>query len=214
MNNIEEIKRLASPAPVPQGLAWHNENLWMGSMTNKTVHQIDPNTGESIWETPAPGTPFGITSVDDELRVLCGETEEDFRIIRRLIPNEGFNSNFNLPCPQDTGSQLSFNGRQLHVSQWYNKVVLAIDDNGNVQKSYESPHGIAGQVIVDNRIYLVTTDAEETNEYFLTQVDLESDTANDIAKIPFPARALAFDGKNFWTNHRAADQIVCFKRPD
>ena len=199
---------------MPQGLAWHNENLWMGSMTNKTVHQIDPNTGESIWETPAPGTPFGITSVDDELRVLCGETEEDFRIIRRLIPNEGFNSNFNLPCPQDTGSQLSFNGRQLHVSQWYNKVVLSIDNNGNVQRSYESPHGIAGQVIVDNRIYLVTTDAEETNEYFLTQVDLESDTANDIAKIPFPARALAFDGKNFWTNHRAADQIVCFKRPN
>ena len=192
---------------MPQGLAWHNENLWMGSMTNKTVHQIDPNTGESIWETPAPGTPFGITSVDDELRVLCGETEEDFRIIRRLVPNEGFNTNFNLPCPQDTGSQ-------LHVSQWYNKIVLSIDNNGNVQRSYESPHGIAGQVIVDNRIYLVTTDAEETNEYFLTQVDLESDTATDIAKIPFPARALAFDGKNFWTNHRAADQIVCFKRPN
>ena len=183
-------------------------------MTNKTVHQIDPNTGESIWETPAPGTPFGITSVDDELRVLCGETEEDFRIIRRLVPNEGFNTNFNLPCPQDTGSQLSFDGRQLHVSQWYNKIVLSIDNNGNVQRSYESPHGIAGQVIVDNRIYLVTTDAEETNEYFLTQVDLESDTATDIAKIPFPARALAFDGKNFWTNHRAADQIVCFKRPN
>lgn len=214
MNNIEEIKRLASPAPMPQGLAWHNGNLWMGSMTNKTIHQIDPNTGDSIWETPAPGTPFGITSVGDELRVLCGETEEDFRIIRRLVPSEGFNSNFNLPCPQDTGSQLSFNGRQLHVSQWYNKVVLAIGDNGNVQKSYESPHGIAGQVIIDNRIYLVTTDNEETNEYFLTRIDLESDNATDIAKIPFPARALAFDGQNFWTNHRAADQIVSFKRPD
>lgn len=199
---------------MPQGLAWHNGNLWMGSMTNKTVHQIDPNTGNSIWETAAPGTPFGITSVGGELRVLCGETEEDFRIIRRLVPNEGFNSNFNLPCPQDTGSQLSFNGRQLHVSQWYNQVVLAIDDNGNVQKSYESPHGIAGQVIIDKRIYLVTTDNEETNEYFLTRIDLESDTATDIAKIPFPARALAFDGQNFWTNHRAADQIVSFKRPD
>lgn len=199
---------------MPQGLAWHNGNLWMGSMTNKTIHQIDPNTGDSIWETPAPGTPFGITSVGDELRVLCGETEEDFRIIRRLVPSEGFNSNFNLPCPQDTGSQLSFNGRQLHVSQWYNKVVLAIDDYGNVQKSYESPHGIAGQVIIDKRIYLVTTDNEETNEYFLTRIDLESDNATDIAKIPFPARALAFDGQNFWTNHRAADQIVSFKRPD
>ena len=42
----------------------------MGSMTNNTVHQIDPNTGEYTWETPAPGTPFGITSVGDELHVL------------------------------------------------------------------------------------------------------------------------------------------------
>ncbi|MEA2690302.1 MAG: hypothetical protein QOD51_2909, partial [Candidatus Eremiobacteraeota bacterium] len=36
----------------------------------------------------------------------------------------------------------------------------------------------------------------------------------DVAIIPFPARALAFDGERFWTNHREADQIVAFARPD
>lgn len=36
----------------------------------------------------------------------------------------------------------------------------------------------------------------------------------DLARIPFQARALAFDGKNFWTNRREQNQIVCFARPD
>jgi hypothetical protein len=71
-------------------------------------------------------------------------------------------------------------------------------------------------VIIRGIIYLVTTDAEETNEYYLTRVDLRPETPviDDLARIPFPARALAFDGKNFWTNHREANQIVSFVRPD
>jgi len=36
----------------------------------------------------------------------------------------------------------------------------------------------------------------------------------DLARIPFQARALAFDGKNFWTNHREQNQIVSFARTD
>jgi hypothetical protein len=31
---------------------------------------------------------------------------------------------------------------------------------------------------------------------------------------PLHARALAFDGTNFWTNHREQNQIVCFARPE
>ena len=36
---------------------------------------------------------------------------------------------------------------------------------------------------------------------------------DDLARIPFAARALAFDGTNFWTNHREQNQIVSFARP-
>jgi hypothetical protein len=35
----------------------------------------------------------------------------------------------------------------------------------------------------------------------------------DLARIPFAARALAFDGERFWTNHREQNQIVSFARP-
>jgi len=35
----------------------------------------------------------------------------------------------------------------------------------------------------------------------------------DLARIPFQARALAWDGKRFWTNHRERHQIVSFAKP-
>jgi hypothetical protein len=58
----------------------------------------------------------------------------------------------------------------------------------------------------------VTTEDEETNEYFLTKVSANGNhAAEDLAKIPFAARALAFDGSRFWTNHREANQIVSFE---
>ena len=215
MNPINELSRIDSIAPLPQGLAWRDDSLWMGSMDTKIVYQIDPSSWRTIkWQVQAPGTPFGITAVGDELRVLCGETEEDNRFIRRLIPGHGFDSKFKQPCPDDTGSQLGYDGQQLHVSQWYNQKVLALNEDGGVEKTYNSPHGIAGQCIVDDSIYLITTDAEETTEYFLTRIDPATGQADDIATVPFQARALAFDGEAFWTNHRAANQTVRFAKPD
>ena len=213
MNHIEEIKRLASPAPRPQSLAWHNGTLWMGSMESETIYQIDPEMWTVIWEIKAPGVPFGMVSIGEELRVLCGETEEDNRIIRRCIPGHGFDTVFKLPCPNDTGSQLGFDGSSLYVSQWYNKVILQLGIDDKAHKSLSSPHGICGQVFVDKSIYLSSTNSEETNNYFLTQISLSSETATDIAKIPFGARALAFDGQCLWTNDRENHKIVCFKRP-
>lgn len=210
MNTISEIERRPSPAPMPQSLCWNGESLWMGSMETKTVYQLDPTTLSVLWEVKAPGTPFGITYIENELRVLCGETEEDNRIIRRLIPGHGFDTVFNIPCPEDTGSQLGFDGSNLHVSQWYNKRVLALEEEGQVLKSYTSPHGIAGQVIVEDSIYLLTTDDESTDEYFLTRIDTKTGTAEDVASVPFQGRSLAHNGKHFLSNHRSKNEIVSF----
>ena len=32
----------------------------------------------------------------------------------------------------------------------------------------------------------------------------------DVATIPFASRSLAFDGERFWSNHRAANEIMSF----
>jgi hypothetical protein len=59
----------------------------------------------------------------------------------------------------------------------------------------------------------VTTDDETAGEYFLTKVAAGNGNASeDLARIPFAARALAYDGSRFWTNHREANQIVAFER--
>lgn len=215
MHDVEELLRLPSPAPGPQSLAFDGTLLWMGSRETRRIYAIDPRTWTVRSETPAPGTPFGMTVVGDELRVLCGETDDDHRVIRRFVPWHGFKSQDAIPCPEDTGSQLGYDGDRLYVSQWYNKRILSLDERGRVGSVIDVPPGICGQVVVEGRFYLVTTDDEETDDYWLTRVDARNGTPVivDLARIPFAARALAFDGERFWTNHREQNQIVAFARP-
>lgn len=216
MKTISELQRRASPAPKPQSLAWDGARLWMGSRETRRLYAIDLATWTVTSETSAPGTPWGLTAMGGELRVLCGETAEDHRIIRRFHPGQGFDAKFALPCPDDSGSHLSFDGRTLVLSQWYPKKLIALSATGEVGRVIQMPHGICGQVFVQGCFYLVTTDAEETTDYWLTRVDPKPATPKieDLARIPFAARGLAFDGRHFWTNHREQDQIVSFSHPD
>jgi len=216
MKDIQELQRLASPAPKPQSLAWDGATLWMGSRETRRIYAVNPVTWTVGWETAAPGVPWGMAAVGGELRVLCGETTEDHRIIRRCVPGVGFDPQFRLDCPDDTGSHLGYDGQRLHVSQWYPKKVLALGPDGKVARTITAPHGICGQVIVGHWLYLATTDAEETTDYWLTRLDLREAAPHgtDLARFPFAARALAFDGTRFWTNHREQNQIVAFARPD
>jgi hypothetical protein len=213
IENVEELLRLPSPAPRPQSLAFDGTFLWMGSRMTCRVYAIEPRTWTVRDEIAAPGTPWGMTVIGDELRVLCGEGEEDRRVIRRLVPGHGFKSQDAIACPDDTGSQLGFDGDRLYVSQWYNRRILSLDERGRVGTVIDVPHEICGQVIVDGHFYLVTTDDEETDDYWLTRVDARGakPKIEDLARIGFAARGLAFDGERFWTNHREQDQIVAFR---
>ena len=214
MKNVEELLRLPSPAPRPQSLAFDGESLWMGSLETHRVYALDPRTWTLRDEAAAPGAPYGMTVVGDELRVLCGETEEDHRIIRRFIPGHGFRTRDALPCPDDTGSQLGYDGDRLYVSQWYAKRILSLDERGKVGSVIDLPHGICGLVVVEGCFYTITTDDESTDDYWLTRVDARDGQAKieDVARIGFKARALAFDGERFWTNHREQHEIVAFAR--
>jgi hypothetical protein len=212
VDTIVELLRLESPAPRPQSLAFDGSVLWMGSRTTRRLYALEPATWTVREEATAPGTPWGMTVVGDELRVLCGETDDDNRIIRRFLPGHGFKSQDAVPCPDDTGSQLSYDGDRLYVSQWYNQRILSLDDEGKIGSTIDVGHQIVGQVIVNGRFFTVTTDDEPSNEYFLTRIDARGETpiVETIVRLGFPARALAFDGERFWTNHREADRIVAF----
>ena len=219
MNPVEELLRLPSPAPKPQSIAFDGETLWMGSRETRRIYAINRATWAAHDEAQCSGVPWGMTVLGDELRVIHGEGADDDRVIARFVPGRGFQKHGSFRAPDGTGSQLGWDGDVLYVSQWYNKRILGVDAQGAVLSTIAVPHGICGQVVVDGRFYLVTTDDEETGPYWLTRVDARGDAGvvevvcKDLAVIPFPARALAYDGAHFWTNHREADQIVAFARP-
>jgi hypothetical protein len=215
LHEIEELRRLPAPAPQPQSLAFDGTTLWMGSRDTHRLYAIDPHQWTARDEAQAPGAPYGLTVVGDELRVLCAEGPEDHRRIRRFIPGRGFHADEAIDAPDDTGSYLAYDGDLLYVSQWYRQKILGLDDAGAVATTVDVPHGICGLVIVGGRFYCVTTDNEETTEYWLTRVDARHGKVEsvDLARIPFQARSLAFDGKNFWTNHRENNEMVSFAPP-
>jgi len=212
MTEIEEVLRMLSPAPRPQSLAFADQVLWMGSIDTCRLYAIDPVHWTVREEAKAPGKPWGMTVAGDELRVLCGEGDDDTRIIRKYIPGRHFHHDWQIPAPNDTGSQLGFDGDRLYVSQWYNKKILSIDDSGKVGTIIDVPRGICGQVIVHGIFYLLTTDDEDSNDYFITRVDDRDGKpkVEDVAHVPFQGRALAFDGQKFWSNHREKNEIVAF----
>lgn len=90
--------------------------LWMGSFPTERLYAIDPLHWTVVEEAPVPGKPFGLAVIGDDLRVLCGEGEEDHRVIRRFIPGHGIKNAWQIDCPDDTGSQLdpmSLNSRRF-----------------------------------------------------------------------------------------------------
>jgi hypothetical protein len=214
VKNVEELLRLPSPAPRPQSLAFDGESLWMGSLETHKIYALEPRTWTLREEAEAPGAPYGMTVTGDELRVLCGETDEDHRVVRRFVPGHGFRSKDAIACPDDTGSQLAYDGDRLYVSQWYAKRILSIDERGQVGSIIDLPHGICGLVVVEGCFYALTTDDESSDEYWLTHVDARDREVKirDVARVGFKARALAFDGERFWTNHREKHEIVAFAR--
>ncbi len=211
---VTELRRMAAPVPEPQSIAFDGAHLWVGSRATRRIVEIDPATWSAREETTAPGIPWGMTFARGELVVVYGVGDDDDRVVQRYVPGRGF-AGAPVRAPDGTGSQLSWDGDLLTISQWYNRRILGVDANGAVERTVQAPHGICGHVVVDGRFYCVTTDDEDAGDYWLTRIDARGDEvhADDIALIGFPTRALTFDGENFWTNHRAANEIVCFAPP-
>ncbi|MFL6598545.1 MAG: hypothetical protein ACJ8KF_11395, partial [Chthoniobacterales bacterium] len=131
MEQIIEKRRLASPATTPQALAWdsRNKRLWMGSRDLRRIYAIDPENGTVLKQQDAPGIPWAAVVLNGELRLTIGEGADDDRYIYRYTSEAGFSKMF--ACPDFTGSYLSFDGKNLYMSQWYKKRILKFDDQGN-----------------------------------------------------------------------------------
>jgi hypothetical protein len=215
MQTIIERQRRASPFPKPQGLCVDGQTLWVSSRATRLLYSLDRSTFAVTWQTAVPDgtTPWGMTKAGEDLFVVCGTdvSEVDDRVIRRVRPGKGFDPEFRWPCPEGIGSHLSHTGNSLVLSQWYAQKLVVFDRSGKPVQSYNTGRCVVGHCFANGVFYLVTIEGEGGDEkYWLTRLDPATKRTEDLASIGFAARALAFDGTHFWSNHREADEIVCF----
>jgi len=209
---INEIERRVSPAPTPQALAWHNDELWFGSRDLRRIYRIDAKSWKVLDDVEAPGIPWAAVSAGDALWFTLGEGEDDDRYLRRYLPGEGFADTPRIPCPELTGSYLSYDGKNLYLSQWYNHRILKLESNGNIVSEIVIGAEISGHAFVDGLIYVLRGTEQNGGDWRLARLDPteQKPTIRDVAKVPFQCRSLAFDGSHFWTNFREGDRIVRF----
>ena len=210
---IAELERLDSPATTPQALAWHQGELWFGSRDLRRVYRMDREKWRIAEEFEAPGIPWAAVSAGDALWFTLGEGEDDDRYLRRYISGKGFADG--IPCPEFTGSYLGFDGEHLYLSQWYNFRILKLDASGKILGEIPIGAEISGHTFVNGSIYVLRGTEQNGGDWRLARLNPREPVPKieELARVPFQCRSLAFDGQHFWTNHRDADQIVSFALP-
>jgi hypothetical protein len=212
---IIERGRFASPAPAPQALAWDGNKLWMGSRDLRRIYAIDPKRRKMLEEKELPGIPWAAVATNGTLCFTVGEGPNDDRYIRRFVPEIGFSEKDKIACPEFTGSYLGYDGENLYLSQWYKHRILKLDANGNIVRVIDIGAEISGHAFVDGMIYVLRGTEQNGESWTIARLDplAEKPDVKDIAVVPFACRSLTFDSANFWSNHRAANEIVSFALP-
>jgi hypothetical protein len=212
---IIERGRFPSLAAAPQALAWDGGKLWMGSRDLRRIYVIDPKKWKVLDEKEPPGIPWAAVATNGTLCFTIGEGPNDDRYIHRFAPKVGFSETDWVACPEFTGSYLSYDGEHLYLSQWYKHRILKLDANGNIIRVIDIGAEVSGHAFVDGMIYVLRGTEQNGESWTIARLDPQEEKPEikDIAVVPFACRSITFDGANFWSNHRAANEIVSFVLP-
>lgn len=215
MDSIREQRRLSSPAVTAQALAWHAGHLWLGSRDLRQIYQLDAQTWRVVQQTDAPGIPWAAVSTGDSLCFTLGEGADDDRYIRRFVPGTGFSELDRIACPEFTGSYLSYDGSNLYLSQWYKHRILKLDQRGGILDVIDIGAEISGHTFVEGEMYVLRGTEQNGESWTIARLDptRQIPVVSNVATVPFASRSLTFDGTNFWSNHRAANEVVSFSLP-
>jgi hypothetical protein len=209
--NVEITQRHTSPTVTPQALAWDGNYLWLSSRDLGTLYKIDIGRWKTVQEIDPPGTVWaGVSSGNGNMCFTIGKGLNDDRYIYRYTPEGGFSKMF--ACPELTGSYLSFDGKNLYMSQWYNKRVLKFDDKGDVIREIDVGAEICGHAFANGSLYVLRGQERPNEAWRIARLNPQEETpaVEDIAIVPFASRSLTFDGELFWSNYRAKDTIISF----
>ena len=236
MKSIKEQKRHAAPTVTPQALAWDGKQLWMSSRDLGFLYKLNADGTKIFEEVDPPGVVWGAVATNGAMHVTIGKGTNDDRYIYRYDTKKGFTKLF--ACPDFAGSYLSYDGENIYMSQWYEQRILKFDAKGNILRKIIIGGEICGHVFANGAIYVLrgtenvprpqyasgppTPDRFKSGvkpgeeRWWIARLDPREETpkVEDLAIVPFAARSLTFDGKNFWSNHRAANDTISFSLPD
>src|SRR2546421_13063588 len=206
---IKERKRFRSPTVTPQALAWDGKQLWMSSRDLGFLYKLNVDGSKIVDEIDPPGVVWAAVATNGAMHLTIGKGLNDDRYVYRYSGGD-FSKLF--ACPDFTGSYLSYDGEHLYLSQWYEKRILKYDENGNIIRKIDIGAEISGHTFVDGLIYVLRGEEKPNEDWRISRLDPREETPDvqDLAQVPFACRSLTHDGANFWTNHRAADEIVSF----
>jgi len=209
---IQERKRFRSPTVTPQALAWDGKQLWMSSRDLGFLYQIEIEQSNILAELDPPGIVWAAVATNGAMHFTIGEGADDDRYVYRY-GGGSFKKLF--ACPDFTGSYLSFDGNNLYLSQWYEKRILKPDQEGTIVRKIDIGAEICGHTFVDGIIYVLRGIEKPNEDWRIARLDPREETPEikDLAVVPFACRSLTFDGENFWSNYRAANETVCFSLP-
>ncbi|MBV8116540.1 MAG: hypothetical protein JOZ01_01105 [Candidatus Eremiobacteraeota bacterium] len=215
MNDVTVLSRHASPGGRPQPLAFLNGTLWAGAWETDALYAIDPQTWKVREQVAAPGRPYGLATLQNELRVVVSLGEDDDRYLVRFIPGRGFDDASKMPCPEFTGSHLASDGSTLYLTQQGLRRIVTLDAQAAIQREFALPTRCGGIAFGPNGdLYMIAADADFDNlDFAKLDVDGEKPEATHIAKVDPDARGLAFDGSSWWTSYREAGEITAFNVP-
>ena len=242
-DSIIEKRRLKSPTVTPQALAWDGKQLWISSRDLGFFYKVRAGLAANgnveelqiVEEIDPPGVIWAAVATNGDMHVTIGKGTEDNRYVYRYAAKDGFTKLF--ACPDFTGSYLSSDGENLYLSQWYEQRILKMDSKGKIEGAIEIGAEICGHVFANGALYVLRgtenvprppyaggkptaeqfkSGAKQGEEqWWISRVNLRNKAPEvvDVARVPFAARSLTFDGKDFWSNHRAANETVCFSIP-
>lgn len=235
ISTINEKRRLKSPTVTPQALAWDGKQLWVSSRDLGFFYKLTADASKIAAETDPPGVVWGAVATNGAITLTVGKGTNDDRYVYRYYTKKGFSKLF--ACPDFTGSYLSHDGESLYMSQWYEQRILKFDAKGNAVRKIEIGGEICGHAFVNGDLYVLrgtenvprpqyaggpptperfrTGVKQGEEQWWIARVNPKEEKPHvvDVARVPFAARSLTFDGENFWSNHRAANEIVCFSLP-
>jgi hypothetical protein len=212
MQRTEDLVRRPSPATRPHPLAYLNGFLWMGSWDTNRVYAIDPQSWTLRKEIEAPGKPYGLAALGNELRVVVGIGEDDDRYLYRLSPDGTFDAATKTPCPDFTGSYLAVTGSTIYLGQMTFRRIVRLNEDGTVERAFPLPTRCAGIAFgPEGRLYMISGDEElERLKFGTLDLGPSEPRFESIRSLPDEARSLVYDGSRWWTSLRDGNEIASF----